>query len=82
MCQMQYGEALMEEGVFGEKAKKAWRDASDDWLQYGNRDIPTPDGVFIHLGDIERLNKEYAKLVDELDKLAGGAREKAVQTQI
>jgi hypothetical protein len=76
MCQMQYGSALAEEGVFGEKAKKAWSDASDDWIQYGERDIPTPSGAFIRLGDIERLHKEYSKLINELDKLAGGAREK------
>ncbi len=79
MCQMQYGEAIQEEGSFGEKAKKAWNKASQEWEEFGKQDIPTSQGLWIQLGKIEQLRKEGENLLKELDKLSDGAREKLIR---
>ena len=75
MCQMNYAESLEKDGTFGEKARKAWGDALEDWDEYGEQDIPYSDNTVIHLGEQELLEEQLKKLSDELDALAPGARE-------
>lgn len=76
MSQMNYSEALEKDGVFDEKAQYAWKQAYDEWIQFGDRQIPTTDPkVLIQLNQMEDLLKEAKKRGDELDKLAPGVRE-------
>jgi hypothetical protein len=76
MCQMNCAAALEKEGVFGEKAKKAWKQAAKDWYDFGKFAIRTSSNYMVHLGELERLEKDRKKLVNELDNLAPGVREK------
>ncbi|MGD9127862.1 MAG: hypothetical protein PVH19_10845 [Planctomycetia bacterium] len=70
MCLMSYAEAIEREGVFGERAKKAWEDASDAWTKYGERDLLVPPGMTVRLGELGLLQKRLQKKSDELDALA------------
>src|SRR5205085_3587975 len=40
-CQINYSEALEEDGTFGQVARGEWDKAHAEWLAYGDRDIPT-----------------------------------------
>jgi tetratricopeptide (TPR) repeat protein len=88
MCQMNYADALENDGRFGSVAQQAWREAAQEWEQYGSIDIPTahqtPDGrtIFIELNDLDR-GKDYQgqikKINQELNALEPGLREKIKQ---
>lgn len=82
MCQMNYAESMEKDGIFGEKARKAWSDALDEWSDYGKQDIPTYDNEIIHLGELNLLEEQLQKLSDKLDALAPGAREKLEQNKM
>jgi hypothetical protein len=75
MCQIHYAEALEEEGVFGEVAKRAWERAAEEWHEFGNRPIPTGSET-IRLNDLdaEGGGKNYEALArqksEELRQLA------------
>ena len=69
ISQLNYGEALFEEGVFNEVAQAAWRRASAGWTEYGNRDIPTSYNVGIRLNDKERYDARAAQFHKELERL-------------
>jgi hypothetical protein len=74
--QMNYSEAIEEEGTFGEKARRAWQKAAEEWRQFGNEVIEHSTGVKLQLGSQPRLEKELADLRKSLDALAPGTREK------
>jgi len=79
MAQMNYGEALEKDGIFEEKARRAWVRASQDWHDFGAREIPTSYGVPIRLNDGEVYQKKAAQLREKLENLEPGLREKLVQ---
>lgn len=78
--------AIEKDGHFGERALTAWQMAGDTWYGdannsevreiYGNRLIPTSAGFDIRLNDGEEVKQRIKVATEELDKLAGGAREK------
>lgn len=80
--------AIEKDGHFGERALTAWQMAADTWyggdrdatelrdVIYGNRLIPTSAGFDIRLNDGEEVKERIKVATEELDKLAGGAREK------
>jgi len=76
MCQMNYGAALEKDGVFGERARRAWQEATKDWATFGQFGIPSASGRIIRLGEYDRLMNDRQGLLDELDRLAPGIREK------
>lgn len=53
MCQMNYSEAIEGEGTFGEAARRAWRQASREWYEFGKDSIPTSFGVNVRLNDLD-----------------------------
>lgn len=57
MCEINYADALEEDGTFGEVAKIAWGKAGKAWSDYGNRDLPTTYNTIIRLNDQERLQQ-------------------------
>jgi len=79
MCQMNYSEAIEEDGVFGEKAKRSWIQAGREWHEYGARDIPTTFGDVIRLNDRGPYETRVEELRAQLDALAPGLREEIVR---
>jgi hypothetical protein len=77
--QMNYAEAIEEEGTFGEKARRAWQLAAEEWRLFGNEIIEHSTGVKLQLGTQPRLEKEVAELRAELEALLPGTREKLVE---
>jgi hypothetical protein len=75
MSQMNYAEAIEEEGFF-DKARRAWIKALEEWEAFGQLAIEHSTGVPLKLGDQPRLEAEVARLQSELDALAPGVREK------
>lgn len=76
MCQIDYAIAMEEDGVFEEKAKVAWTDAADLWQQYGAREMVSPFGKNYRLNEQEELEERADELVQQLEELAPGLREK------
>jgi hypothetical protein len=76
MCQMNYSEFVEKDGVFGEKAQLSWRQAGEEWREFGARQIPIGNGEYVVLNDKEDHDKEAVRLKKELDDLEPGLREK------
>ena len=74
MAQINYSEAIEREGIFGEKAKNAWAAAGELWRRFGNREFRASTGLLIRLANLERLQEEGARLLQELDNLVGDPR--------
>lgn len=75
MSQINFSNGLEEDGTFEEKAKQAWIEAAARWDAYGNRELPTSDGLTVRLNDFELLTEKAEKLKKELDALAPGLRD-------
>ncbi|MCH2115038.1 MAG: hypothetical protein MK171_09040 [Pirellulales bacterium] len=75
MAQINYGEAIETEGIFGEKARMAWKKAAALWRSYGNRELKSSRGFYIRLAGLDRLEAESLSLEQELKTLAPGLRE-------
>ena len=74
--QISYAEAIEEEGIFGETAKRAWRDGGRLWKEYGEREMPSTDDFMIRLVDENKWKLEAARLRNELDALDPGIEAK------
>ncbi|MDY0167858.1 MAG: hypothetical protein RBS80_15025 [Thermoguttaceae bacterium] len=79
MTQINYSDAIQKEGVFGERALRAWNVAGKEWRDYGLHDIPTTFDTIIQLELLERDQETVDKLVAELDELTAGIREEIYQ---
>ena len=86
MCQINYAEALEDDGTFGEVAAGAWQTGQREWHAYGERDIetsfrdPSTGGkLSIHLNDREHFEEKARDLVAELESLGPGLRKKIEQ---
>ncbi|MFO0789855.1 MAG: hypothetical protein U0805_10380 [Pirellulales bacterium] len=75
--QMNYAEAIEEEGYF-EKARRAWMKSAEEWRQFGNVFIEHSTGVRLQLGSQPRLEKEVADLRAKLEALQPGTHTKLV----
>ncbi len=82
MCQMNYSEYLERDGIFGERAKRSWVRALEEWLEFGNREFPTSGDEVIRLNDREALDRQVAEAAARLDELAPGLREKIRQEKL
>ncbi|MBN1393730.1 MAG: hypothetical protein JW959_01680 [Pirellulales bacterium] len=83
MCQMDYADALEEDGVFGQRAKAAWNEAAKDWRKYGEEPLPTSfrrddEPVMIRLGDLAIEDQAARDLLARLDALQPGLREELI----
>jgi hypothetical protein len=61
MSQMDYAEAIEEEGYF-DKARRAWIKAGEEWEKFGKLVLEHSTGVKMRLGDQSRLEEEVAAL--------------------
>ena len=69
-CQINYAEALEEDGTFGQVARGEWDKAYAEWLAYGDRDIPTAYfNVVIRLNDQEKFEARSKTAQAELAAL-------------
>ncbi len=75
MSQMNYSEAIEEEGLF-DKARRGWIKAQQEWEEFGRLPIEHSTGVVLHLGEEEKLAAEVSKLRGELDNFVPGLRDK------
>ena len=76
MCLMNYAEAIEEEGTFGQVAERAWRNAAKGWEAFGKKPIPDPDDNQLILANLEQREADSKKLVQELNDLEPGLRDK------
>ncbi|QDT72415.1 hypothetical protein [Lacipirellula limnantheis] len=74
--QISYAEAIEEEGIFGETAKRAWREGARLWKEYGEREMKSTDDFMIRLVDENKWKLESARLRNELDALDPGIEAK------
>ena len=79
MSQMNYAEALATDGIFGEKGLRAWKTASEEWRQFGEREIVTSSGEKINLNRRERLMAQVEEARKEIEAMAPGLREQLVK---
>ena len=77
--QINYAEAIEQEGAFGERARLAWASGGRMWREYGNREMVSSIGVPIRLEDEEKWQAEERRLSDDLDALSPGLREQMVE---
>ncbi|MCE5269565.1 MAG: hypothetical protein LLG00_16940 [Planctomycetaceae bacterium] len=84
LCSMHHADGLEKDGTFGEVARNAWINASDEWHHYGSVQLPTSltrgpnEPIMICLNDQERELAESARLVAQLDAIRPDAREKII----
>lgn len=76
MSQMNYGEAIEKEGVFGDRARRAWATAEELWQNYGNREMRASNGMLIRLNDKERWETAADDWIDELDAIEPGLKKR------
>ncbi|MCA9236712.1 MAG: hypothetical protein KDA44_14655 [Planctomycetales bacterium] len=74
--QINYADAIENEGTFGERARQAWSTASRMWRQYGTREMMSSFGVLIRLEDAQLWADRLQELIDELDALDPGLRDR------
>lgn len=79
MCLMNYGEAIEEEGTFGDLVKRTWDLAGERWYldkdpnpAYGNRLIKHSTGMQFHLNDLDEVGVLVDKLTAALEALSPG----------
>jgi hypothetical protein len=75
MYQMDYAQALEEEGTFGEKARTAWLIAGREWRDFGRRPLPSSLGREHYLAEYEPLQQQRALALQRLEELTPGLRE-------
>jgi hypothetical protein len=74
-CQLYYADNLEKDGIFGQVAQRAWKNAEDEWHALGERAIDTSYDELLQLNRKEDLFDQAEDLKDQLDALAPGARE-------
>ncbi len=82
MCQMNCAAALEQDGVFGDVAQWQWQQASKDWDAFGQFAIATSKDWAVRLGQFDQLKKNRQKVLDRLDALAPGVREKLYKSKL
>jgi len=78
MCQINYADALEEDGTFGREAIRAWEVAANEWDEYSRLQIPTTYGTLIQLRNEEAHRRQAAELVEQLEQMAPGVRERII----
>jgi hypothetical protein len=79
---MNHAEAIESEGHFGEVARAAWADGLREWMEFGDREIPSSWGVNIRLNDFTRVAEEVDRLQARLTELAPTARQEIEQERL
>ncbi len=75
MCQINYSDAIEQEGTHSEVAREAWKKGGQEWHQYGNRPLLHSSGYRFRLNDRDGYAEESKRLREQLDALAPAVRE-------
>ena len=77
---MNFASAIEEEGILGEKAQVAWKEAGDEWKNdYGSRELPSSQGYLVRLNGLRQLQSELQRLQTQMDEMLEEIREGMVQ---
>ena len=76
LCQFYYADNLEKDGYFNQKAANAWKQATREWHDFGEKAIDTSWDVKVQLNREEELEAKVARNVTALDALVPGEREK------
>ena len=68
------GLSLQEENRTDDVLQEVWQRASNEWKEYGNREIRNSYGVLFQMEAGHKRREEIESLRDELDQLAPGVR--------
>ena len=71
-----------DDAIFGQNARLAWSIGKNEWVRYGNRQIPASSGFPIQLNSLEELIQRRTAIEARLDLLAPGVREQLRQKKI
>jgi hypothetical protein len=82
MTRINYADMLVEEGTFGESAKRAWETASAEWQLFANRDLPTPYGYSVRLNQMEQYKGKIKECEERVETLMPGEREKIYEARL
>jgi hypothetical protein len=75
-CQFYYADNLEKDGRFDQVAVNAWKQATREWDQFGDRAIDTSYDMKLQLNRQEEMEATAAKDLKDLDAMAPGARQK------
>jgi len=75
MAQMDYSEAIEEDGFF-DKARRGWIQAQKEWEEFGRLPIEHSTGMVLRLGEQKKLEAEVNEMLLALDALVPGLRDK------
>jgi hypothetical protein len=76
ISQSQYAHTIEIEGTFGDKARRAWQQATAEWKKLGEREFPTDHGFTIRYVDLTANQERLAELTKQFDALTPGLRER------
>src|SRR3954447_5792655 len=76
--QMNYSEAVEEEGFF-DKARRAWQRAAQEWALFGEQVIEHSTGVRLFLGSQKKIEKQLADLRAKLTAMLPDAAKKIAE---
>ena len=62
---IKHAESIESEGILDARAQNAWQLASDDWLAFGTRSIPTTSPFTIKLNVLEELEAQREEKIEE-----------------
>jgi len=79
MTQSKYAEAIEREGVFGEKARAAWKLAEDYWVKFGARELPSVNGYFFRMDALKEYEGDLKRVQGKFQALTPGLREKITE---
>ena len=80
-AQAYYSENVQTDGDFGIRAKNAWNDFQAEWKAYGEKDIPSVDGIMMRLKDEESEAVRAEGYREQLDALQPGLYKRLVDTK-
>ncbi|MCC6493777.1 MAG: hypothetical protein IT424_12245 [Pirellulales bacterium] len=77
--QISHADAIESEGVFGTRAREAWREGARLWREYGTREMKSTEDFLIRLVDDKKWQQEVDDLKQQLNELSPGLKEKMEQ---
>ena len=73
-CQFYYADQQEKDGTFGQVARLAWRNAEQEWREFGERWIDTSYDIPVQLNRREDLFDSAEEKKERLDAMAPGVR--------
>ena len=78
-AQINYSEAIVGEGTFGEKARAAWETGARLWSDYGNRSLRSSRGFYIRLTELDKWEQYQQEMMNRLYDMSPGTQEKLIE---